>query len=117
MTKKQREQAEAVATLKEWGLLPGTKVYGSVTHVSSSGMTRNIKLQITVEGEIRDISYHAARALEWPYKDGYNGGVRVSGCGMNMVLHTIDSLSYAMEYGPTNQGRDIDGKTGLRGNY
>lgn len=129
MTKKEKERLEHVETLKEWGLLPGTKVYGSVTHVSSSGMSRNIKLTIAVhdgdECNIRDISWLAAKVLEWPYKDGYKGGVRVGGCGMNMVLHTIDSLSYCMGYGPTNQARSIYGYddkntvplTGLRGNY
>ena len=114
MNKKQREQQEAVATLKEWGLAPGTKVYGDVTHISRSGMSRNIKLYIVTpdaDGECTryDISYHAAKALEWPHKDGYNGGVRVGGCGMNMILHTIDSLSYAMGYGPMNQAHSVYG--------
>jgi hypothetical protein len=122
MTKKQTEQREAVERLKEWGLLPGTKVYGSVTHVSSSGMSRNIKLTIAVatdDGEcgIRDISWLSARAMGWPYVDKYNGGVRVGGCGMNMILHTVDVLSYAMGYGGTNQNREAGDLPGLRGNY
>lgn len=121
MNKKQKEQHEAVERLKEWGLAPGTKVYGTVTHVSSSGMSRNIKLHIALNDEdgprIVDISWLAARAIGWPYVDKYNGGIKVGGCGMNMILHTIDCLSYAMGYGNTNQNREAGDLPGLRGNY
>lgn len=111
MTKKQREQKEAVDTLKQWGVVDGSTVYAKVNHISSSGMSRNIGLYIatpttTKKGAeilgpaaINDISYHAARALEWGYKDGYKGGIRVSGCGMDMMFHTVYSLSYVMGYG------------------
>jgi len=99
MTKKQREQAEAVDILKQWGVVDGSTVYAKVNKVSSSGMSRNIGLYVILDGRLTNISYHAARALEWPYKDGYDGGVRVSGCGMDMLFATIDSLSYVMGYG------------------
>lgn len=120
MTKKQQQVAEAVKVLKEWGLKDGTEVYGKVNNVSSSGMSRNIGLYFSRRGEIIDISYWAAKALEWPYREGFNGGVRVSGCGMDMIFHTISSLSYVMGYGDLCQERDrkakiekpgIDGKT------
>ena len=105
MNKKQREQAEAVETLKQWGLVDGSTVYAKVNKVSASGMSRNIGLYIVDQKEGRpiDISYHAAKALEWPYREGYDGGVRVSGCGMDMLFHTVYSLSYAMGYGALNQ--------------
>lgn len=120
MNKKQKEQQEAVDILKGWGVLPGTKIYGNVTHVSRSGMSRNIRLSFVRDGDIVDISYWAAKVIGWTYKDGYTGGVRVGGCGMNMILHTIDCLSYGMGYGTTNQARSINNKEplpGLRGNY
>lgn len=107
MTKKEREQAEAVETLKRWGVVDGTTIHGKVNHVSSSGMSRNIGLYIAESsGNIVDISYWASKALGWGYKDGYSGGVRVSGVGMDMIFHTIDSLSYAMGYGDICQDRD-----------
>lgn len=101
MTKKQREQKEAVDTLKQWGVVDGSTVYAKVNHVSASGMSRSIGLYIVdkADNRILDISYHAARALEWGYKDGYKGGIKVSGCGMDMMFHTVYSLSYAMGYG------------------
>ena len=103
MNKKQREQAEAVAILKEWGLVDGTTVYARVNKVSASGMSRNIGLYIVKDDRPVDISYWAAKALEWGYKDGYSGGVRVSGVGMDMMFHTIYSLSYATGYGSLDQ--------------
>lgn len=118
MTKKEREQAEAVDTLKQWGLVDGSTVFAKVNKVSSSGMTRNIGLYIVDQKEARpvDISYHAAKALEWGYKDGYDGGVRATGCGMDMLFATIDALSWAMGYGAICQDRDqtepIEKRTG-----
>jgi len=92
-----------VDTLKQWGVVDGSTVYAKVNYVSSSGMSRNIALYVQLDGRIVDISYHAARALEWPFKEGYNGGVRVGGVGMDMMFHTVHSLSYAMGYGSLNQ--------------
>ena len=108
MNKKQREQSEAVDTLKQWGLVDGSTVYAKVNRVSASGMSRNIALYIVdkKEGRPVDISYHASKALEWGYRDGYDGGVKVSGCGMDMLFHTVYSLSYAMGYGDMCQDRD-----------
>lgn len=103
MIKKQAEQLEAVRILKEWGLVDGSTVFAKVNKVSASGMSRNVGLYIVIDGNIKDISYWAAAALEWPHKDGYNGGVRVGGVGMDMLFHTVYSLSYAMGYGSLNQ--------------
>jgi hypothetical protein len=106
MNKKQREQMEAVDTLKQWGVVDGSTVYAKVNNVSSSGMSRNITLYVVIDEQLKDISWLAARALEWPYREGYNGGVRVTGCGMDMMFHTVDSLSYVMGYGEICQTRD-----------
>lgn len=113
MTKKEREQAEAVDTLKQWGLKDGSTVFAKVNKVSSSGMSRNIALYIVdkKEGRPVDISYHASKALEWGYREGYDGGIKVSGCGMDMLFHTVYSLSYAMGYGALNQSHDETIKT------
>ncbi|MEI8137823.1 MAG: hypothetical protein WCH21_10910 [Bacteroidota bacterium] len=106
MTKKQKEVIEAVEILKKWGLIDGTVISAKVNHVSNSGMSRNVGLYITQNNEIIDISYWASKALEWGYKEGYSGGVKVGGCGMDMLFHTIDCLSYAMGYGDICQERD-----------
>lgn len=112
MTKKETAQAQAVKTLQEWGLKDGTTVYAKVARVSASGMNRKVQLFITGSNDevasrvgIIDISYWAAKALEWGWRDGYNGGISVSGCGMDMLFHTVDSLSHAMGYGSLNQDR------------
>jgi hypothetical protein len=106
-TQKQRRQAEAVDTLKQWGVVDGTTVYAKVNNVSASGMHRRISLYCVLDGgRIVDISYHAAHALDWSYKDRYNGGIGVSGCGMDMLFATIDALSHAMGYGSICQQQD-----------
>lgn len=118
MKKKEREQKEAVDTLKQWGLVDGSTVYAKVNKVSASGISRNIGLYLVQSaregqsqkvvngGHVIDISYHAAKALEWPFRDGYNGGVRATGCGMDMLFATIDALSWAMGYGSLCQDLD-----------
>lgn len=106
MTKKQKAENEAVQTLKDWGVVDGSTIYGKVNHVSQSGMSRTIGLYISIDGEIKDISYWSAKAMGWSYKDGFKGGVKVSGCGMDMIFHTISSLSYSMGYGDLCQDRD-----------
>lgn len=102
-TKKEREQQEAVRILKEWGLVDGTEVNAEVVQVSASGMSRRVRLFIVRDGRLADVTYWAARALEWTYCDTFPRGVRVGGCGMDMLFHTIDSLSHAMGYGPICQ--------------
>lgn len=66
-------------------------------------MSRRVRLYMSKDGDIIDITYWAAQALEWGYKDGWNKGINVTGCGMDMLFHTIDCLSYAMGYGPIAQ--------------
>lgn len=119
MTKKEKAQAEAVKTLQEWGVVDGTTIYAKVVRVSSSGMSRQVRLYFTKGDEIIDITYWSAKALGWGYAgDWYREGVRVSGCGMDMLFHTVYSLSYAMGYGALKQTRDdelnADGHIGLR---
>lgn len=120
MTKKEIAQAEAVKTLQEWGVVDGTTIYAKVVRVSASGMSRQVRLYFSKDGKIIDITYWSAKALGWSYAgDGYREGVRVSGCGMDMLFHTVYSLSYAMGYGSMNQTRDgvelnKDGSIGLR---
>lgn len=113
-TKKERQQAEAIERLKEWGLKKNTLVYGKVTKVSNSGMSRNITLYILDGKRMVNISHWVAEALGWPSVDGFDGGIRVSGCGMDMVFHTVYTLSDMMGYGPMNQREWEPRRKGLR---
>lgn len=99
MTKKEKEQTEAIATLKEWGVVDGTMIHAQVMSVSSSGMSRRVQLFIVKNNEMINITYWASKALQWTYCDSFPRGIRVGGCGMDMLFHTIDCLSYRMGYG------------------
>ena len=93
-----REQA--VAYLQDL-IADGSRVYCMVRTVSASGMSRNISLFIAQPDQtIRCIDRWAALALEWP--EARSGGVRVSGCGMDMCWHTVETLAR------------IIGRTGVR---
>ena len=113
MTKKENAQAEAVKTLEEWGVVDGTTIHAKVVRVSASGMSRQIRLYVIDGDRLMDITYWSAKALEWGYGgDGYRDGIKVSGCGMDMLFHTVDCLSYSMGYGSLAQS--VNDTTGLR---
>lgn len=91
MTTKQQERAEAIEFLSKH-CKPGTRVYTSVTHVARSGMSRSIKVFVVDRTkEIMDISGWVGRAIDEP-RDHKNGGVKVSGCGMDMGFHIVYNL-------------------------
>lgn len=69
-----------------------TRIWGKVEHVSASGMSRSIKLYVVIEGNIQEITGYAANALDQK-RDRY-WGIKVTGCGMDMIHHLIDSVSY-----------------------
>ena len=91
-TKQEREQErdDAIATLRDW-IKPGATVYTSLNHVSASGMSRSISLYIVRDGEIRDVTYWAARALG-DRIDPKRGGIVAGGCGMDMGFGLVYSL-------------------------
>jgi len=97
MTKKQeteRDATENLDTLRAW-LPPGTMVWCVLRHRSSSGMSRSISFHTVEAGDIRDITYRAARVLGYKM-DEKHGGLRVSGCGMDMGFHCVYSLARAL---------------------
>lgn len=71
-----------------------TRIWGKVEHVSKSGMSRSIKLYVVIDGNITDITGYAANALD-TNRDRY-WGITVRGCGMDMVHHLIDTVSYRL---------------------
>ena len=82
---------DALDSLKEI-LFPGDKIHTIVTHVSRSGMSRSIRVLLLRDGH-RDISYLVARVLDETMDDN-NGGVKVTGCGMDMGFDIIYRLGY-----------------------
>lgn len=70
------------------------KVVCTVLQVSASGMSRQVMVQTIVDGTIRDVSSRVAEVLGW--RQTKRRFVVVSGCGMDMLFHTRDSLSYAL---------------------
>jgi len=104
------EREEAIAQLK--AICPaGSTVRLILKHVSRSGMSRTI--QCLAEGD-KDVSYLVAKcgAGDSYVNKGYLTGVRVGGCGMDMGLALIDSLSYALYGKPIDQSIELsDGTT------
>jgi hypothetical protein len=93
MNKKETEKQAGFA------MLQGTKgrpLLAIVNSVARSGMSRRIELYTTDEkGNFDRIGYHVAHVIGWPYSVD-KGGILVSGCGMDMVFHTVSTLNYAM---------------------
>jgi uncharacterized protein YkvS len=113
---KQQQREESIKYLKSI-LKPGDTVYTVLTHVSKSGMSRDIKCLIstneaketgiierrdtekgTVEDtfnntSIVDIGWHVARALDWPLSKKNEWSIKVGGCGMDMGFHLVYTLS------------------------
>jgi hypothetical protein len=113
------KKAEALANLRKM-LPPGTRIYVSNVHTSRSGMMRTLKLYKAEGGSIRWIScYWVAAAIGWSV-DEQREGVKVSGCGMDMGFHLVNTLSYALhgmkDHGdgakPENAGRPFQPRRG-----
>ena len=81
---------EALEQLQR-NIQPGQTLRTIVTHVSRSGMSRSIRV---LDG-FNDISWLVARVLDERMDDN-NGGLRVSGCGMDMGFDTVYRLGYAL---------------------
>lgn len=89
---KAHDQANALDMLTD--VKPNEIIYTIVKHVSASGMSRDIAVYRVADGKPRDISYFVSKILNWPLAK--NGGVKVSGCGMDMGFHLVYTLSCAL---------------------
>ncbi len=69
-------------------------VYGIVRHVSASGMSRDIDLYIIRDNKPVYLTGYASTILDYPMAK--NCGMKVGGCGMDMVFHCVSSLTYAI---------------------
>ena len=110
-----KEKSKSRQTLLEL-LKPGDTVYTVLKHVSRSGMMRHIQLKIVRDGDICDITYHAARAMgDSIAKDG---GIRVAGCGMDMGFALIYDLGMTLWRNGTPEPHDTrNGEPDRDGGY
>ena len=113
ISEKKERQAEA----EEWlhkNLPAGSTVYTILTNVSASGMTRHIKTLAIIDGELIDIGWHIAHALDYRLSKRNEWAIIVSGCGQDMGYHLVSRLSYHLGYNDGKNGRPSglpDGKT------
>lgn len=101
-------------------LKPGATVYTKTTHISSSGMSRNIHVLIPVNcydhgkitPAITNISWAVAKAAG--YKLAKDGGLVVGGCGMNMGFSVVYCLASTM-FGRDERCKQYKFKSGRNG--
>ena len=93
MTKKETKKREAIEYLKK-SINKGDTLFTITTHVSKSGMSRNIKVLDIKEGNPSYWNYYISKILGYTLKD--DGTLKVQGCGMDMGFHVVNQLSYAL---------------------
>lgn len=80
------------------------RIVVSIPHVSSSGMSRIIRFR-EINRYKWDSKYHYSiyqfdwffEQLGWSYDKNWEG-IRVGGCGMDMVFHTLYSVCGTLKY-------------------
>jgi hypothetical protein len=91
-------------------LKPGDTVYTILRHVSQSGMSRSIDLLIIKDNRHWIISPLAAEILGMGL-DHKHGGIKISGCGMDMGFELVYNLGrdlYPDGYKVEGRGRNGD---------
>jgi len=89
-----KKNERAVSRLLEV-LKPGDIVWTALEHVARSGLSRVIQVKILREGGLQDISSLVADALDM-HIDPRHGGIRVSGCGMDMGFSLVYELGMVL---------------------
>ena len=92
MTKKQEKQ-DAIEYIKKH-IKKGDTLYTKIVKVSPSGLSRQITVLDIKDGTPSYWSYYVSKILGYTLKD--NGAIFVKGCGMDMGLHVIYSLSQVL---------------------
>ena len=87
MEKTKNEMMEYLETLR------GGKIIYTIKNVSKSGMSRTASFAVLHNNEVHDLNFYLIELLNLKAtKNIY--GVRLRGCGMDMIFHTITSLNY-----------------------
>ena len=87
------DRALAEQNLRHY-LKNGSTIYCVLSHVSQSGMTRDIKLMVCHKNEIIHLSWNVAKFLDYKVR---NHGVRIQGCGMDMGFALVNHLENALK--------------------
>lgn len=87
-------KAEAFKHLAEI-IKPGDTIYTSVTHISRSGMSRNIQAFVIRDNQPQNVSGWVARVIDHPCDRG-EMSVKMGGCGMDMGFALVYALSSAL---------------------
>ena len=108
MEKTKNEMMEYLETLR------GGKIIYTIKNVSKSGMSRTASFAVLHNNEVHDLNFYLIELLNLKAtKNIY--GVRLRGCGTDMIFHTITSLNYKyMEY-LKEKGKRIKGRKGVDG--
>lgn len=93
MKTNKQEQIEALKKIKDIvSKCKNKRVYADVTHVSASGMSRDIKFAaITKSGDYIPLTWYIAKALGYSLQK--DGTIKVYGCGMDMIFNTLYNLN------------------------
>ena len=87
-----------------YNITPETKVYARVESVARSGMSRTISFYMIEGGELCNIT-GAIGEVTGHSRDRLTGGLRVRGCGMDMVWHTLYSYACTRGWDSSQQQR------------
>jgi hypothetical protein len=109
LTKKQQEQQDKQQAedflRKVFASQERPTVWTVLKHVSSSGMSRDLKCVTYYDGRVLDITWYVGKVSGVASLKERNGQrvLRVHGCGMDMGFHVVYSLSYGLY--PTENDR------------
>ena len=116
------KREEAKSTLLKY-LTPGQTVYCILRHVSRSGMMRRISFHVVdSDNSILSLDYYMARAMN--YRNHKDGGLIVTGCGMDMGFSVVYNLGATLwphgtpaPHGIRNGESDSDGGYALKSRW
>ena len=103
-TQEQGKKEEARAYLLS--VLEGQEtptLYTSLKHVSSSGMSKDMKVLAVKHNEIIDVTYYVGKIIGTLKERNGQRVIRVGGCGMDMGFHVVYTVS-AVLYGYEERG-------------
>jgi len=84
---------EAIKHLKKH-IKKGDTLFTNVTHVSRSGMSRNINVYSLRKDDCSLWNYYISRALGYTLKK--DNTISIRGCGMDMGFHLVYCLSQVL---------------------
>ena len=91
MTKYSKTEIEEARTQMLKWLKPGDTVHTILDHVSSSGMSRNIRVVILRDGEEIHPNHSVSVLLGLP-RAKHGNGMRIGGCGTDMGFEIVYNL-------------------------